>query len=78
MKTNIEAQTRRGVEGIGSGSKIYRWNEDPELTEDDHNDPNTILLGLKNFQEGSNRTHGFFSTMPPEEILQLITQKMVD
>jgi len=75
MKTHIETQPRRGD---AVGNKIYRWNADSELTEGERNDPNTILLDLKDYQEGSNRTHGFFSTMPPEDILSQLTQKMAD
>ena len=75
MKTHIETQPRRGD---AVGNKIYRWNADSELTEGERNDPNTLLLDLKDYQEGSNRTHGFFSTMPPEDILSQLTQKMAD
>jgi hypothetical protein len=34
------------------------------------------LLALKEYQEGSNRTHGFFSTIPPEEILSKLTENL--
>ena len=38
----------------------------------------TVLLALKEYQEGSNRTHGFFSTIPPEEILFKLTENLKD
>lgn len=34
------------------------------------------MLALKEYQEGSNRTHGFFSTIPPEEILSKLTENL--
>ena len=73
MKNHIETQPRRGD---AEGNVNYRWNEDPELTEGERNDPNTVLLALKEYQEGSNRTHGFFSTIPPEEILSKLTENL--
>lgn len=73
MKNHIETQPRRGD---AEGNVNYRWNEDPELTEGEKNDPNTVLLALKEYQEGSNRTHGFFSTIPPEEILSKLTENL--
>lgn len=34
------------------------------------------MLALKEYQEGSNRTHGFFSTIPPEEILSKLIENL--
>jgi len=59
-------------------NKIYRWVDDPELAENERNDPNTVLLALKDFDGSNQRTHGFFSTMPPEDILSQLTQKMCE
>ena len=50
--------------------------DNPELSEAEKADPNTVLLALKEYQAGANGTHGFFSTMPPEDILSELTQKM--
>ena len=54
----------------------YRWADDPELTEAERNEPNTVLLALKDYQEGSNITHGFFSTMAPEDIFNHLLLKL--
>ena len=34
------------------------------------------MLALKEYQEGSNKTHGFFSTIPPEEILSKLIENL--
>lgn len=75
MKTHIETQPRRdfAVDRVN-----YRWTEDPELTDGDRNDANTVLLALKDYQDGPNREHGFFSTMPPEEIFSKLTENLSD
>jgi len=46
MKTHIQGQARRGDT---VNNKIYRWVADPELAEQERNDPNTVLLALKDF-----------------------------
>jgi hypothetical protein len=62
--------------GDAEGSFNYRWNEDPELTEGERNDPSTVLLALKEYEAGAKKTHGFFSTIPPEEILSKLTENL--
>ena len=73
MKQHCTNQRRRDFE---IDSKVYRWMDDPELTDEKRNDPTTVLLKMKDFVEGTNGTHGFFSTMPPEEILSQFCGKM--
>jgi len=73
MKAESNAQVRRD---FVLGAKVYKLMENPQLSEADKNDPNTVLLALKDWQDTTNRTHGFFSTMPPEEIFSALTQKM--
>lgn len=34
------------------------------------------MLAFKEYQEGSNKTHGFFSTIPPEEILSKLIENL--
>ena len=43
---NAQNQARREIEIDG---KIYRWVDDPLLTEADKNVPNTVLLYMKDF-----------------------------
>lgn len=73
MKTHAQNQIRRD---FVLGGKTYRLVDNPDLSEADKADPNTVLLALKEYTAGSNGTHGFFSTMPPEDILSELTQKM--
>lgn len=75
MKTHIQTQPRRGDT---PSNKKYRWIADPDLTEHERNDPDTILLKLKDYNEDANKTHGFFTTLPPENILSHLTHKMAD
>lgn len=35
-------------------------------------------MRLKSYQEGANQTHGFFTTLSPEDILSNLTKKMAD
>ena len=51
MKTHISNQARRGDT---VGNKTYRWIADPDLTDEERNDPDTVLLKLKDYQEGAN------------------------
>jgi hypothetical protein len=78
MKTHIQTQGQAYRSGDASGGKVYRWDADPELSEAERNDPNTVLLALKDFDEAGNRTHGFFSTMPPQDILAHLSKKMAE
>lgn len=73
MKAHVQNQPRRGA--IGGGKK-YRWVEDPELTEEERQDPNTLLLRLNSFNDDPDNTRGFFSNFSPEDILQHLSTKM--
>jgi hypothetical protein len=72
MKQHMNNQPRRG----GDDNKLYRWINDPKLSQAEREDPNTVLLELKDFQEGVKQTHGFFSNIAPEDILAQLTEKM--
>lgn len=68
---NAQNQVRRDITIDG---KIYRWVDDPLLTDADKNVPNTVLLSMKDFlHEGGKRNQGFFTTISPEEILSHLT-----
>lgn len=43
---NAQNPVHRDVQLNG---KTYRWVEDPQLTEGDRSDPNTIVLSMKEF-----------------------------
>jgi len=50
---NQQNETRRAIFANG---KIYRWDEDPYLTENDRSIPNTVLLKMKAYEaEGSKK-----------------------
>jgi len=70
MKQHMNNQPRRGD---ANGNKTYRWVNDPKLSQQEREDPNTVLLDLKDYQEGVKQTHGFFSNIAPEDILSQLT-----
>ena len=77
MKTHIQSQPARRA--VDVGNKLYRWGEDPELSQTERDDANTVILAMKDFDvTGARATHGFFSTMPPEDMLAELVSKMTE